>query len=542
MEPALSPVASGEVVAGKYRVEHVLGSGGMGVVVAATHLQLDQKVALKFVRPSSIGDRVLSERFLREARASFRLRSENTVRVLDVGEANGVPFMVMELLVGKDLRDVLTERGRLTEREAADYTLQALAAVQEAHAHGVVHRDLKPRNLFVTRRVDGTTCVKVLDFGISKVQGEEGEEGPLTNPEIALGSPRYMAPEQWKSSAAVDGRADLFALGVILYEMLTGELPLKDLPLGELLRRVVAGAIPSPRDLRPELSEAIAKVTLKALRPRAEERFQTAALFAIELRAAVGALPAQSSNRAPPSTAATAVVPRALIAAQAAALEAVGSSPPSTAPETRPEVPDAMPPPSYGDNVVTTVSRTSAPQIAPPTPAMPMAPPAKPLMSTLQSTTLPPDVAAALARAEPKGKVEEVHFDDATTVDPPAWLKQNQTLSMTNQVSPAAQSVPMGPSSTPASAAAPTPALPAPPPTFGASYPAAPAPMAAPMASAPQTSAPQFVPVQTVVSARPTAPAARPAKGGAPMWIWVVLVLVVGFAVGGGLAYAFAMR
>ncbi len=513
------PVSPGEVVAGKYRIEQAIGSGGMGVVVSATHLQLNQRVALKFVRPQSQGDRVLTERFLREARASFRLRSEHAVRVLDVGQLpTGVPFIVMELLEGQDLRDVLLTRGPLPEAEAIEFMLHACSALQEAHAYGIVHRDLKPRNLFLTKRIDGTPCVKVLDFGISKVPKEDNDtEGPLTSPEIALGSPRYMAPEQWKAASAVDARAGVYALGMILYELLTGELPLRELPLGELLRRMVAGAIPSPRDVRPSISELLSKVVLKALRPHAEERYQSAAKLADALRHARAEAPGPMRSPLPSSsplssTARTAVVPALLSQAVPTPHDRpVGSS---SEPPTRREVPAKNPDGSFDielEEPSTLVSSQPEPK-----------PKRLQHAATLQSSAVPPEVEAALARAQAAPKVEEVRFDDATTVDPPRALNRTVPLLQPSPmshagVSPAAQSVQGQPASMPQLLQ--TLPLPAPVPAF------TPHPISQP---------------RLPLAGMTTQPSAG--KRGMPTWVWVVLVLVVGFAVGGGLALAFAMK
>src|SRR5262245_55273398 len=162
-------VKPGEILAGKYRVERVLGAGGMGLVVAATHLVLGRLVALKFMLPQTVGAGGSIDRFLREARAASLLRSEHVASVKDLGTLeNGAPFIVMEYLEGIDLAQLLHERRTLPPMVAIDYVLQACEALAEAHAHGIVHRDLKPANLFLTRRPNGTPLVKVLDFGISK--------------------------------------------------------------------------------------------------------------------------------------------------------------------------------------------------------------------------------------------------------------------------------------------------------------------------------------------------------------------------------------
>jgi serine/threonine protein kinase len=214
----------GQVLAGKYRVERTLGIGGMGVVVEATHLALDQKIALKFMLPQALAHPRTVERFTREARAAVRLRSAHVARVLDVGTLEtGSPYMVMEFLEGTDLGALVEERGPLRVEDAADYVLQACDAVAEAHSLGIVHRDLKPRNLFLTTRNDGRPLVKVLDFGISK--STTGADLSLTSTSEILGSPNYMSPEQFRSSKNADERSDVWALGVILYELLTGQVP-----------------------------------------------------------------------------------------------------------------------------------------------------------------------------------------------------------------------------------------------------------------------------------------------------------------------------
>ncbi len=312
-------VRAGDVVLDKYRIERQLGAGGMGVVLAATHLQLNQPVALKFLVDSPLEPHIAAERFLREARATFRLRSEHTVRVMDVGTLpTGEPFMVMELLEGVDFKQLLAERGPLPPAEAALYVLQVCTALQEAHAFGIVHRDLKARNLFLTKRIDGTPCVKVLDFGISKV-AEGADVAPLTMPDMGMGSPRYMAPEQWASAATVDARADIYATGAVFYELLTGQIPLAGLPLAEVIKRIRAGAVPSPREIRGDLPESICRVVLKALRPRPEERFPTALHFAQAIREAQP--DAEAKGRPKPvmsMTVPTAVVNREVLLARAA--------------------------------------------------------------------------------------------------------------------------------------------------------------------------------------------------------------------------------
>ena len=279
------PLTEGEVLAGKYKVERILGRGGMGVVVAATHIHLRQRVAIKFLLPDATGEVV--KRFLREARAAVRLKSEHVTRVLDVGELDGgAPFMVMEYLEGSDLSRVLRKRGALPVEEAIDYTLQACEAIAEAHTLGIVHRDLKPANLFLTTGADGSPIVKVLDFGISKDSGQNDpgdEDAQLTRTTAVLGSPYYMAPEQMRSTRSVDARADIWSLGIILYQLVTKKVPFKADSFVELALMVVNEDPKPPSTLRPDLPPVLEEAILRAIRKKPDERYANVA----ELAAAI---------------------------------------------------------------------------------------------------------------------------------------------------------------------------------------------------------------------------------------------------------------
>jgi serine/threonine protein kinase len=278
-------IQQGELLAGKYRVEQVLGAGGMGYVVAATHEQLGQRVAVKLLVPELCENQDSVTRFLREARAAVRIQSEHVARVLDVGElTNGAPYMVMEFLSGRDLAEELDLPEVIEIPQAIDYVLQASEAVAEAHSIGVIHRDLKPANLFLTHRPDGSPLVKVLDFGISKainVNDSALEPAPsLTATHSLLGSPAYMSPEQIRRPKSVDIRTDIWSLGSILFELLVKEPPFNaESPLA-LLAAVVSDPLPNIRDKRPDVSPELAAVIEKCLEKKPENRYQTVAELA----------------------------------------------------------------------------------------------------------------------------------------------------------------------------------------------------------------------------------------------------------------------
>ena len=285
-------VQEGQILAGKFRIERVLGQGGMGIVVAATHLQLDERVALKFLLPDALANPEAVERFAREARASVKIKSEHVARVSDVGTLESVsPYMVMEYLHGEDLAAWVRRNGALPVPEAIEFLLQACEAIAEAHALGIVHRDLKPANLFVTRRVDGSPCIKVLDFGISKVTvpGAVPEFG-MTKTSTVMGSPLYMSPEQMSSSRNVDMRTDIWALGVILYETLTGRVPFEAETMPQLCGMILQDPPRPIHELRPDLPQALQQVLLRCLEKDRARRWNNVAELAFAL--APFALPA----------------------------------------------------------------------------------------------------------------------------------------------------------------------------------------------------------------------------------------------------------
>jgi serine/threonine-protein kinase len=274
-------VREGDVLAGKYRVEQVLGQGGMGVVVAATHTVLHNKVALKFLLPSVAKHKQTAARFLREAQAAVKIKSPHVARVIDVGEMEdtGSPYMVMEFLEGRDLGQILEQQGALEIDFACMLMLQACEALAAAHASGIVHRDVKPANLFVTSAPDGSPLVKVLDFGISKNVVDMGISN-LTQTQTSMGSPLYMSPEQMRSARDVDARTDIWSLGVVLFEALTGQMPFMAETMPQLVALVLEEKAPRMDTLRPDLPPALVQAVSRCLQKNRDERFRHVALLA----------------------------------------------------------------------------------------------------------------------------------------------------------------------------------------------------------------------------------------------------------------------
>ncbi|HEU0031077.1 MAG TPA: serine/threonine-protein kinase [Kofleriaceae bacterium] len=236
---------AGTILLGKYRVDEVLGTGGMGRVVRASHLYLQQPVAIKVLLSQMAESAETVSRFLREAQATVRLRSEHIARVMDVGTMqDGVPFMVMEFLDGNDLNQILRHHGPQEPSVVCDLMLQACEGMAEAHSIGIVHRDIKPSNFFITRRPDGSMLLKILDFGISKTPVGSTE---LTGTLTVIGTPTYMSPEQMKSGRAADARSDIWSMGVVMYQLLTGRPPFSGESYPELVLKV-GSEPPTPFD------------------------------------------------------------------------------------------------------------------------------------------------------------------------------------------------------------------------------------------------------------------------------------------------------
>jgi serine/threonine-protein kinase len=276
-------VQPGEVLLGKYRVDRVLGAGGIGLIVAAHHLQLDERVAIKFLLPEALQSPDVVARFAQEARAAVKIKSEHVVRVIDVGTLpTGSPYMVMEYLEGADLSNILSRRGPMPVEEVAALVLQACEALAEAHALGIVHRDLKPANLFSIARADGSASVKVLDFGISKVTTPGADMG-MTKTSAIVGSPLYMSPEQMRSAKSVDARTDIWSLGAILYELLTGRPPFTGESLPELCVNIMNTAPAPMAATRPDLPPRLEAVVLRCLEKDRQNRYANVAELAVAL-------------------------------------------------------------------------------------------------------------------------------------------------------------------------------------------------------------------------------------------------------------------
>ncbi len=272
-EPVYHP---GQIFAGKYRIERTLGVGGFGVVLAAVHTQLEERVAIKVLLAEAASHPTAPSRFIREARMAAKIRSEHVARVTDVGQLDdGTPFMVMEYLSGEDLSALIKRARGQAVADVCEWILQACEALAEAHGLGMVHRDLKPANLFLTRRIDGSPCVKVLDFGISKIQNEAGgADKGMTRTSEVMGSPFYMSPEQMKSTRDVDVRADVWALGTILFELFAGVPPFDAETMTGLIVAIMQDAPRNLAELRPDIPRELAHAIAMCLQKDPAARFQ----------------------------------------------------------------------------------------------------------------------------------------------------------------------------------------------------------------------------------------------------------------------------
>ena len=346
---------AGDVVAGKYRIESVIGTGGMGVVLSAQDTSLGRRVAIKFLAPNKARNEDAAARFVREARAAASIQSEHVVRVFEVGTLpTGASYIVMEHLAGGDLAQILGSRGPLPIDEAVDYVLEACEAIGEAHNRGIVHRDLKPQNLFVTRTPDGSSCVKVLDFGISKAVDEEAPN--LTATDAVMGTPLYMSPEQVRSLKNVDLRSDIWALGAILFELVTAA-PIFDAATVTALCAMIA--MDPPTALRAKLPNAppeLEAVILRCLHKDPSGRF-------VDVAALAEALAPFASERGRASAARVARVVRGGQGAMAGTSSPnVGASYAPTGGGASTAYPSQVPPPagSSGQGLLTAGGHVSA--------------------------------------------------------------------------------------------------------------------------------------------------------------------------------------
>lgn len=295
------PVPLGEKIADRYVVDGVLATGGMGVVCLAHHIELEHSVAIKFLRHRFAKNEAVVERFLGEARSLASLRSRHVVRIIDVGQlATGTPYLVMEYLEGTDLETLLMKEGPLPVERAVDYVLQACEALGEAHAAGIVHRDVKPENLFLAGGGDAAPIVKVVDFGIAK-RLDTTRTKVVTGPTDSMGSPCYMSPEQMASPRAVDARTDVWSLGVVLYRLLSGGLPFDGDSLVEIFARVVHAPVPRLAELRPEVDRHLERIVERCLEKKPEARHPSIAALAEELSTYRAAALSQTSPSLTPA-------------------------------------------------------------------------------------------------------------------------------------------------------------------------------------------------------------------------------------------------
>ena len=282
--PGLRP---GVVIGGKYRIDGLLGSGGMGLILSATHIDLHAPVAIKVVRDELARNELIVSQLMFEARAAAQMRSAHVVRILDVGRlSTGAPYLVMEQLQGLDLDGVLFDRGMLPISEAISYMLQACEGLAEAHALGVVHRDLKPENLFLANTPEGPV-LKILDFGVCKEVGptrREGNRPTLSREGASVGSPFYMSPEQMRAAPNLDARADIWSLGAILFELVTGQCPFEAETIASLAVKVLTEDAPTLLGLLPGAPPELDAIIQRCLRKAPEERFQTVSELSQALR------------------------------------------------------------------------------------------------------------------------------------------------------------------------------------------------------------------------------------------------------------------
>src|SRR5215213_901336 len=286
----------GQVLAGKYRIEEKIDEGGMGCVYRATHVLMEKTVAVKVLHPALAADDKIVARFTREAKAASRISHPHAISVTDFGESeNGIVYLVMEYLRGRTLKDISRGEGPLPLARVVEIVRQVSGALEAAHAEGVVHRDLKSDNIML-EETPGGDWAKVLDFGIAKIQQtaqsvHETDPG-LTSPNLIIGTPQYMSPEQCSQASNIDARSDIYSFGVIIYEMLVGHVPFSGDSPTAIMMKHIQDPPPSVLDERRDLPEEVGRVVARALAKRPEDRFQKAGDLAAALAEAAVEAPA----------------------------------------------------------------------------------------------------------------------------------------------------------------------------------------------------------------------------------------------------------
>lgn len=314
------PDLSGTVLEGKYELIRLLGEGGMGTVYEAKHRLIGRRLAVKFLHPHYVTSEEVVTRFQREAQAAAAIGHENIIDVTDMGQTSeGAPFIVMEYLDGLDVRDLLAEVGSLSVEQASHIMVQALSALQSAHDAGIIHRDLKPENIYLIDKSDRKHYVKLLDFGISKFKTLEGEGAKgLTQTGTVLGTPYYMSPEQARGDQNIGNKSDIYAMGVILFQMLTGKLPFDAPNYNALLIKILTEDPPDPLSLKPELPLDVVETIKIAMSREANDRFEDCTEFRRRL---AGYVPGSSANFQTKMTSASRSAIRAAMSTTATPLE-----------------------------------------------------------------------------------------------------------------------------------------------------------------------------------------------------------------------------